>query len=159
VDTGNFEVSKVTLWGLEFATVQGPLWAAAEYIQSNVSAQSVGNPKFGGSYIQVGWFLTGESRPYRTNSGTIDRLRPHRKYGGGNPFKKGIGGAWELVGRLSAIDLSDGLIEGGELSDYSASLNWYINPTSRVEFNYVYANPRDHGAAHIFLMRLQYQPW
>ncbi len=158
-DTGNFEVGKVTLWGLEFATVQGPLWAAAEYIQSNVSAQSFGDPKFGGSYIQFGWFLTGEKKPYRTNSGTFDRLRPDRKYTRGNPFKKKNGGAWEVVGRISTIDLTDGLIEGGELSDYSASLNWYINATSRVEFNYIYANPRDHGAANIFLMRLQFQPW
>jgi phosphate-selective porin OprO/OprP len=158
-DTGNFEAGKVTLWGLEFATVQGPLWAAAEYIQSNVSAQSFGDPRFGGSYIQVGWFLTGENRPYRTNSGTFERLRPDRKYAKGNPFKKKNGGAWEVVGRISTIDLTDGLIEGGELTDYSASLNWYINPTSRVEFNYVYANPRDHGAAHVFLMRLQYSPW
>jgi phosphate-selective porin OprO/OprP len=159
VDTGNFDVSKVRLWGLEFATIQGPLWVAAEYIQSDVSAQAFGNPNFGGAYVQVGWFLTGESKPYRTNSGTFDRVRPATKYTKGNPFKKRNGGAWELVGRISTIDLTDGLVDGGELSDYSASLNWYVNATTRIEFNYIYANPRDHGTANIFLMRLQYQPW
>jgi phosphate-selective porin OprO/OprP len=159
VDTGNFEVSKVVLWGLEFATIQGPLWVAAEYIQSDVSAQAFDNPNLGGAYVQVGWFLTGESKPYRTNSGTFDRVQPERKYSKGNPFKKKNGGAWELVGRVSTIDLTDGLIDGGKLADFSASLNWYVNATTRVEFNYIYANPRDNGAANIFLMRLQYQPW
>jgi len=159
VDTGDFEVGHVSLAGLEFAAVQGPLWVAAEYIQSDASAQSYDNPKFSGSYVQVGWFLTGESRPYRTNSGTFDRVRPTIKYTKGNPFKKRNGGAWEVVGRISTIDLSDGLIEGGELTDISASVNWYINATTRVEFNYIHASPRDRGAANIFLMRLQFQPW
>jgi phosphate-selective porin OprO/OprP len=159
VDTGNIDVGHVTLWNLEFATVQGPLWLAAEYIESDVSAQLVGDPKFNGSYVQVGWFLTGESKPYRTNSGIFDRLRPTTKYTGGNPFKKKYGGAWELVGRFSTVDLSDGLVEGGELTDISAALSWYINATTRVEFNYIYTSPREQGTANIFLMRLQYQPW
>ena len=159
VDTGNFDVGHVRLSDLEFAAVQGPLWVAAEYIQSDVSAQAVGDPKFSGSYVQVGWFLTGESRPYRTNSGTFERLRPTTKYTKGNPFRKRNGGAWEVVGRLSTIDLTEGLVEGGELTDFSASLNWYINATSRLEFNFIHASPKDRGSANIFLMRLQFQPW
>jgi len=159
VDTGDLDVGHVRLGGLEFATVQGPLWVAAEYIVSDVSAQTYGDPRFTGSYVQVGWFLTGENRPYRTNSGTFDRPRPTRKYTKGNPFKKSNGGAWEVVGRLSTVDLTDGLVEGGELTDISASLNWYVNGTTRVELNYVLANPKDRGSANIFLMRLQFQPW
>lgn len=159
VDTGELDVGHVRLGGLEFAAVQGPLWVAAEYIVSDVSAQNYGDPRFSGSYVQVGWFLTGENRPYRTNSGTFDRLRPDRKYTGGNPFKKRNGGAWEVVGRISTIDLTDGLIEGGELTDISASVNWYVNATTRVEFNYIFANPKDRGSANLFLMRLQFQPW
>ncbi len=159
VDTGDLDVGHVRLWDLEFAMIQGPLWVAAEYIRSDVSAQSYGDPHFGGSYVQVGWFLTGESKPYRTNSGTFDRSRPAKKYTKGNPFKKSNGGAWEVVGRLSTIDLTDGLVEGGDLTDISASLNWYVNGTTRVEFNYVLANPKDRGSANIFLMRLQFQPW
>ncbi len=132
---------------------------AAEFIQSKVSSQLAGDPNFQGSYVQVGWFLTGESRPYRTNSGTFDRLRPNTKYGGGNPFKRKNGGAMELVARVSNIDLDDGEIEGGQMTDISAALNWYVNATSRIEFNYIYASPRNQGAANIFLLRLQYQPW
>jgi phosphate-selective porin OprO/OprP len=159
VDTGTMDASNLSLMGLEFAGVRGPLWLQAEYIRTEVSAESVGDPVFRGSYVQVGWFLTGENRPYRTNSGTFDRPRPSTKYTKGNPFKKKNGGAWEVVGRLSRVDLSDGLVEGGELADISAALNWYINATTRIELNYIHARPKDQGAANILLFRVQYQPW
>jgi len=159
VDTGNIETGHTTLLGAEFATVRGPLWVAAEYILSDISAVQVDNPRFSGSYVQVGWFLTGENKMYRTNSGTFDRTRPFAKYSGGNPFKKKSGGAWEVVGRLSRVDLTDGLVEGGELTDLSAALNWYPNATTRIELNYVHATPKDRGSANIFMLRLQYQPW
>jgi len=159
VDTGTIDASHITLIGLEFAAVRGPMWMAAEHVRSQVSAQLVDNPTFKGSYVKVGWFLTGESKPYRKNSGVFTRERPLNKYSGGNPFKKKNGGAWELVGRLSRVDLTDGLIEGGELTDISGALSWYINATTRVELNYIYASPKNQGAANIFLLRVQYQPW
>jgi phosphate-selective porin OprO/OprP len=159
VDTGAIDVSHLTLVGLEFATVQGPLWVAAEHIRSDVSAQLIGNPTFKGSYVQVGWFLTGESRSYRINSATWDRARPAARFGGGKPFKNGNFGALEVVGRLSTIDLNDGLVEGGQLTDFSASLNWYLNATTSFRLNYIYARPKNQGSANIFLLRVQYRPW
>ena len=159
VDTGDIETGHLTLWGAEFAMIRGPLWVAAEVIQSQVSAPQLDNPNFSGSYVQVGWFLTGDSKPYRTNSGTFDRIRPRNKYGKGSPFKKKNGGAWEIVGRLSRVDLTDGDVKGGELTDLSAALNWYPNATTRIQLNYIHTNPKDRGSAHIFLLRLQYQPW
>jgi len=159
VDTGNFGASHQTLWGVEAATVNGPMWAAAEIIGSNTKAQSVGDPNFRGGYVQVGWFITGENRPYQTNGGTFGRVLPLTKYGGGNPFKKRNGGAWEVAGRISHLDLDDGLIEGGKLTDFSVALNWYVNATVRVKLNYIYARPRDRGSANIILLRVQYNPW
>jgi len=159
VDTGDFAASQTTLADLEFAAVRGPMWIAAEHIWSKASAQLVEDPTFKGTYVQVGWFLTGESRPYRTNSGIFGRMLPAAKYKKGNPFKKKNGGTWEVVGRLSRVDLTDGLIEGGELTDVSAALNWYPNATTRIELNYIYASPKDRGSANIFLLRVQYQPW
>lgn len=159
VSTDYFDASHIRLMGAEFAAVRGPLWLATEYIRSDVSAQQLGDPTFDGFYIQVGWFLSGETRPYRTNSGTFDRLRPRLKYGGGNPFKKKNGGAWEVAGRFSSVDLDSGEIEGGRLTDFSASLNWYLNATARIQLNYVHARPKDRGAANIVLLRVQFQPW
>ena len=34
-------------------------------------------------------------------------------------------GAWELVARYSDVDLSDGLIEGGDMSRTSVGVNWW----------------------------------
>ena len=159
VDTGPMSASSVTLQGLEVAAVHGSMWLQAETIRSKVSAQSLDNPTFKGTYVQVGWFLTGESRPYRANSGTFNRMRPLTKYTKGNPFRKRNGGAWELVGRLSRIDLTSGLVEGGEMTNISGALSWYINGTSRVELNYIYASPKNQGSANIILLRVQYNPW
>jgi phosphate-selective porin len=159
VDTGTFSASHLTLVGFEAAGVSGPLWVQGEYIRSEVAAQAVEDPVFKGSYVEVGWFITGENRPYRTNSGVFDRMLPRNKYGGGNPFKKRSGGAWEVVGRLSRVDLDDGLIEGGKMTDVSGALNWYVNATTRIELNYIYSSPKNQGSANIFLIRLQYQPW
>jgi len=159
VDTGNVSVSNLRLFGLEAATVQGPLWAQAEYIWSDVDAQLIGDPTFNGFYVQVGYFLTGNTKPYRRNSGVFDRLQPENNFRFGNPFRRKNGGAWELVGRISAVDLTSGEVEGGQLTDYSAALNWYVSSATRIQFNYVRAVPKDRGKANIFLVRLQYNPW
>ena len=159
VDTGSFSASHQSLWGVEAATVNGPIWAAAEIIGSDTKAQAVGDPNFRGGYVQVGWFITGESRPYQTNGGLFGRVLPLTKYGGGNPFRKRNGGAWEVAGRISHLDLDDGMIEGGKLTDFSAALNWYVNATVRVKLNYIYARPTDRGSTNIILLRIQYNPW
>jgi len=64
-----------------------------------------------------------------------------------------------VAGRISHVDLDGGLIQGGELTDFSASLSWYINATTRVKLNYIYAQPKDRGSANIILLRVQYNPW
>ncbi len=159
-DTGSFSASHVTLLGVEAATVKGPLWASGEIIRSGVSAANAGNPAFHGGYVQVGWFLTGESRPYETNGGHFGRVLPLTKYSGGNPFKKRNSGAWEVAGRISYVDLDDGSIRGGTLTDITAGLSWYANSTFRVMLNYIHTTPNhDRGSANIVLMRVQYNPW
>jgi phosphate-selective porin OprO/OprP len=159
VDTGDILASRINLMGAEFAAVRGPFWAAAEFIGSNVTSAEAEDPFFYGYYGQVGWFATGESRNYRTNSGTFDRVLPKGRYIGGDPFVEGASGAIEVVGRLSHVDLTDGPIEGGELTNIGAGVNWYVTETTRFEFNYIHTMPKDRGSANIFLIRIQYMPW
>ncbi len=69
-------------------------------------------------------------------------------------------GAWELALRVSAIDLNSkdnvqNAIDGGEMLDITAGLNWYINPATRVMFNYVLAQLKDVGNANIAQIRFQ----
>jgi phosphate-selective porin OprO/OprP len=130
-----------------------------EVIGSSVTAPESGDPLFWGYYGQVGWFITGESRNYRNNSGTFDRVLPKERYKGGNPFKKNKGGAVEVVGRISMVDLTDGLIEGGEMTNVSGAVSWYLSSTTRLELNYIHTMPKDRGSANILLLRVQYKPW
>jgi phosphate-selective porin OprO/OprP len=159
LDTGQIQASGINLIGLEFAMVQGPMWAQAEYIRSSIDAELSGNPVFMGSYGQVGVFLTGESRPYRKNSGVFGRVQPEQNWRKGNPFRKRNGGIWEFAGRISRVDLTDELIDGGVLTDISAAVNWYPNSTTRVQFNYIYASPKNQGVVNVFLLRVGYSPW
>lgn len=47
---------------------------------------------------------------------------------------------WELAYRFSYIDMLDGLTTKGAgiATDHTLGLNWYLNPYTRVMFNYVH---------------------
>ncbi len=63
---------------------------------------------FDGWYSQIAYTLTGEPRPYKTDRGIFDGIRPNRNFGADG------WGAFEIAVRLSDIDLSDENINGGE---------------------------------------------
>lgn len=156
VDTGNMLVDHTNLFGGEVATVVGPWHAESEYVASYVDSQTQGTMCFGGFYAQTGYFLTGETRPYKTNSGTFDRVRPKKNF-----RENGGWGAWEVAARYSYLDLGDKNLtaaSSGELQDVTIGLNWYLNPNVRVMWNYIHAmaDREDvNGDADIFLMRFQ----
>ena len=47
-------------------------------------------------------------------------------------------GAWELGLRFSDLDLTDGLIDGGEMDILSLGLSWWLTPIFNVNMNYRY---------------------
>ena len=107
----------------------------------------------------MGWFLTGESRFYRTQDGTFGRLTPNRLFHGGNPFSRGSdGGALEFTARVSKLDLNSGAITGGEMRDFSVGMNWYLNETSRLMVNVIQSKLLDVGRANLLLLRYQFNP-
>jgi phosphate-selective porin OprO/OprP len=139
--------------------VRGSWWVQTEWIQSRVTASDLGDPVFGGAYVETGWFLTGETRFYRTEDGIFGRVRPKRLFRGGNPFtRKGDCGALEIVGRYSWIDLSDGTVSGGEMHNAGLGLNWYLTHASRFMVNYIHSVLRDGGNANLLLVRFQFNP-
>ena len=146
VNTGRFAADGVDILNFEIATVQGPFWAAAEYVTADTDAPAVGDPTFDSYYVQAGYFLTGEHKAFKTSSGAWNRLKPKSNWGDG-------GGAWEIAGRFSTIDLNDGAIQGGEQDDFTLALNWYLNPTTRLMLNYVHADVDGSGEADFFLAR------
>lgn len=150
VDTGSFVADSATILGLELATVQGPWWGAAEYITADVDASSVGDPTFGGFYVQTGYFLTGEHRAFKPSGGVFNRIKPNANWG------KDGGGAWEIKARYSTLDLTDGAIAGGEQDNFSVGVNWYVNPVIRLLVDYVSADVDGvDGDANFILVRWQ----
>ena len=115
--------------GAEFATVMGPFSAQAEYISTSVNRDGASDLDFDGWYVEMAYFLTGESRQYK--HGKFAKPLPQSNVGEGGM------GAWQLALRYSTLDLSDGLIEGGEVDTMTLGLNWFPTPTLRFTANYV----------------------
>lgn len=147
VDTGDFASDHMDLYGLEGAWVSGPLSIQGEYTFADVDASS--DVSFDGYYVQASYFLTGEHRKYKPSAGAFSRVKPNKNFGSGG------WGAWEVAARYSSVDLSDSGISGGELDNITAGLNWYLNPNTRLMWNYVRADKDDVGKANMLLMRLQ----
>jgi len=162
LDTGNYFTRDICLYGTEGALVLGPFHAETEYIAANMAADNnvarAGNqpdPDYHGYYIQAGYFLTGEVRPYKMSTGTFDRVKPLKPYTQGGP------GAWEVAGRFSYLTLDDDRIAGGKLWDYTFGINWYLHSNVRLMWNYIRAladTGQGRGAdidSDIFMMRAQ----
>ncbi|MGC3968599.1 MAG: porin [Pirellulales bacterium] len=52
-------------------------------------------------------------------------------------------GAWELASRVSYLKLNDDNVRGGKIADYTAGLNWYLNPYVKWQFNYIHSYTTD----------------
>lgn len=159
VDTGAIPADFFQLIGTEFALVEGPLSVQAEYMLAPVYtvAPLGGTALLQGWYVTTSYFLTGEHRPYVRELGVFGRVIPKRDFvsvtGGDTTFGPG---AWEVALRVSHLDLTDGPVDGGRLTDFSVGLNWYLNPYFRVSSNYIHAAPAGRGRADLFAMRVGY---
>jgi phosphate-selective porin OprO/OprP len=124
--------------GSELLWVEGPFSLQSEAMVNLVNQNGV-NSALPGAYAQAGYFLTGEHRPYDRKTGTIDRVIPKSNLTfAGTNCNPGLG-AWEVAGRWSWLDLNDNAIQGGTIMDYTAGVNWYWNPYTKMVFNYVHS--------------------
>jgi len=152
VDTGEFPAEALNLIGTEAAVIYGPASVQGEYIIADTyQGPGLPEPSFKGFYLQGSFFLTGESRGYRQSEAAFYRVHPRKSF----LSKAGGAGAWEVALRFSKIDLTNEGIAGGELRDWTAGLNWYLNPNSRIMWNYVRADLQNTGTANVFQMRFQ----
>ncbi|MBP6876187.1 MAG: hypothetical protein KBD56_08965 [Candidatus Eisenbacteria bacterium] len=151
VDTGALDASGVNLFGFESAAILGPASLQAEYMGADLEDEGAGKVRFWGAYVTAAWLLTGEHRPYSLASAAFVRLEPRK------PFDPAAGGwgAWMLMARYSHLDLEDGAVEGGKLSDLSFGLNWYATGRIRFMANYIFADAEELGKLQIAQMRMQ----
>ena len=135
VDSGNFAAKSDDIFGLEFGGIFKSLHLAAEgqYLKSNAYGDGDtldfsennlnrfpgdtvtalvpdGNPSFWGAYLEAGYFLTGETRGYKT--GAWDRTKVLK------PFSKGGWGAVQLNGRVDYLNLDTGKLKEAFNNDF-----------------------------------------
>jgi phosphate-selective porin OprO/OprP len=163
-DTGVFFADNQTMWNFEAAVQNGPLKIQAEYLASfhDDTMTNAGSFVAGGSanayptqgafigsyftqgaYVEALYFLTGEHLQYDRQGGTFGRVgvAPYENaFAVSNPggCNHRGSGAWQVGLRYNALDLNDPGLNGGIVQDFTAGLNWFWNPRSKVQWNYVY---------------------
>jgi len=145
-DASNFQLIQS-----EIVYVAGPLSLKSEVVHSRIRRSDPNNANFNYTafYGMASYFLTGESKNYKT-SGKYSRLKPKNNFDG-----KGGAGAWEIGLRFSAMDINKEKIAGGSVGNITFALNWYLNPATRIMTNYIYTNLKGVGNANIIQMRFQ----
>jgi phosphate-selective porin OprO and OprP len=113
VDTDQLAGDHANALGLESAWGRGPLFVTTDYARAWLDAPASENPEFWGAYIVASYVLTGEDRPYDKKVAYARRILPERK-----------GGAWELVGRYSHVDITDRVVNGGRSIAGTIGVNW-----------------------------------
>jgi phosphate-selective porin OprO/OprP len=122
-------------WNVEAGGVWGPAHIMGQYASINVDREQTGldDVTLNAWYVDVGWFLTGESKNYDAGKGQWGSIKPKGIVG-----KGGIG-AWEVAMRFENADYtdSDAGFTGGEMTLLTVGINWYVNNTMRFMANYV----------------------
>lgn len=134
VDTGLLATQNVNLANLELAMARGSFYVQSEMFGAFVNRQGIESVAFSGAYAHAGYFLTGERRVYNGKTGVFGGVTPRQSVG-----KDGGIGAWEIAARWSMIDLNDADVRGGRLNNLTSGLNWYLNPHTKFQFNYIHA--------------------
>jgi phosphate-selective porin OprO/OprP len=148
VDTGEVPGSRQYTIGPEFALVVGPFsvqaeWAGQFLTQAVASnGQDQGTVFYQGGYVEALYFLTGEHQNYLRRDGVFGRVVPRHDYSWKKDDCCRGCGAWQVGVRFSYLNLNDQAIQGGQVYDWTAGLNWYLNPNMKVQLNYI-AEHRD----------------
>ncbi len=149
VDTGNIIADHVQAVNAELLWYLGPLWVQSEACLAHVdnaffpasgSATRRGDLNYYGTYVQVGYFLTGENRGYDKRFGKYDRVRPLENFflvrDEDGHVQYGLG-AWEVVYRYGYVNLNADNVQGGIYGEHTLGLNWYWNPNIKIQCNYL----------------------
>lgn len=135
IDTGTITgVDTLQRYGVEAAGVWGSFSVQAEYLGAAVNRERNRDVNVAGWYIFASYFLTGESRPYE--AGVFGRVKPLAD-----------SGAWEMALRYSSFDLNDGTLVGGEQSNFTLGLNYYLTPQLKFQGNYTEVDSERRGVS------------
>jgi phosphate-selective porin OprO/OprP len=153
--SGNWPTpANITLFGddeqtanVELAAVYGSWTFQAEYLVNALQdARLTGGGPIGttavyhGGYVQLLYFLTGESDEYDRQRGSFDRVHPNENFfllKDANGQSCYGSGAWQVGARYNYLDLNDEGLNGGILHNGTFGLNCFLNPNMKIQFNYM----------------------
>lgn len=128
IDTGFLDDSRAYVLATEAAFQYESLLLQGEYFFSQANDQSGDRLSFQGAYAEASWILTGQTRQYNRQGGYFTDISLPQQLVWRNFLK----GAFEVAGRISYTDLSEGSINGGDMGIASAGVNYYFAARSRI---------------------------
>ncbi len=137
---GSLDDDSLWIWNGELALVWRSFHASAEATLVEVDETALGSPSFSAWYLQAGWFITGETRGYNWKNGTWAITKPCCSFLDNSCCCLG---AFELVARYDTLDLNDGTVQGGELSNITVGLNWHLNAHARIMLDVIFSKAED----------------
>jgi phosphate-selective porin OprO/OprP len=130
-----------TVYDLALSYTHNQWNIVGEYVSADLSGvTSADDREFSNYYVQTGFFLTDDQRPYNVASGNFGGVKP-----------SSTSGAWEVFARFEDIDLSDQNL-GTDAEILTLGVNWFATKYTRVSLNYVtsdidYANLTNSGSS------------
>jgi len=149
------DVNTITMFNTEASLVINQFSLQSEYFTTNVELNNdaIKNSFSKGFYVQVSYFLTDDSRKYKSSLVGFSIVSPKNNFGSENGY-----GALEVALRYAEIDLVDNSTAlPNQQEDITLGLNWHLNPATRIMANYVIANINSvaKGKASNFQVRFQ----
>ena len=140
-NTGTMSANSQDLLAGEFVVVRGPWTLQSEYVASIVDQVHIGGGQqgtavFQGGYGEILYFLTGEHQHYEKKAAAFGRTIPHENFSLADGDNCGGWGAWQAGVRYNFLDLDDAGVHGNTLKTVVFGLNWYLNPNTKVQWNY-----------------------
>ncbi|WP_031479827.1 OprO/OprP family phosphate-selective porin [Maridesulfovibrio frigidus] len=139
--TGSMVADGQDLFNFELAGVWDQFWIMSELSTAYVDRKSDKDALFYGYHVDVGYIITGETKPFKSSNAVFGAIVPDNPF---NPLKGGWG-ALEVALQYAHTDLNDSSadIKGGVQDNIGVALNWFLNSHTRVAANYIHAGVSD----------------
>jgi phosphate-selective porin OprO and OprP len=153
IDTGKFVSNYSNHVGGEAYYQAGPFMIGSEIYWHLFNSATAHDPVFFGGEVVISYMITGETRPYNTSTAILGFVPINRSVFKGGP------GAWEVLCRVSTLDLDGGTLKGGKFWRITPMVNWYLNKDIRLVLAYGYGVLDRYnlkGATQFFQSRIQF---
>lgn len=153
LDTGTLPAAdQSTSGGFELVHIRGPWLFMTEALAASIRGD--GSASFWGCYAVASRSLTGDPQPYDRTQGVLGRFEPVRPFS----WNERAWGAVRASGRVSHLDLVDGMVRGGRETNLLGDLTWALNRYLQFKVEVGLAFVRDRpDAGNLFFVQTRLQ--